>query len=265
MNVPVAWGSRAVATLDVGELHFTSISFPAALTLPAHAHDRPTLAVVMRGGFTTTLAGDEHSCAAASLRLEPAGSTHTNRFGTQGAHVVVVQPEASALIGPARDALGRPEHRRDVRAHLLGRAIARELDTPDGVSPLALQGLALELIAIAARSTRAERAAPRWLTQATDLVHDRALESLDLRSVADAVGVTPDALAAAFRAFHGERIGAYARRLRLEWVAGRLRDSTDPIASLAHDAGFADQPHLTRAFRAFSGITPARYRRLSRS
>lgn len=263
--MPVAWGSRAAETLDVGGLHFTSISFPAALTLPAHAHDRPTLAVVMRGGFATTLAGDEHSCVTASLRLEPAGSTHTNRFGREGAHVVVVQPEPSVLVGPARDALERPEHRRDVRAHLLGRAIARELDTPDGVSPLALQGLALELIAIAARSTRAERRAPRWLAQATDLMHDRALDSLDLRSIAQAVGVTPEELAFAFRALHGERIGEYARRLRLEWVAARLRDSTDPIASLAHEAGFADQPHLTRAFRAFSGTTPARYRRLSRS
>lgn len=78
------------------------------------------------------------------------------------------------------------------------------------------------------------------------------------------MGVRPSELVRAFRAFHGISIGSYVRQLRLEWVARRLSDSDDPIASLAHDAGFADQPHLTRAFHAFSGVTPARYRRLTR-
>jgi AraC family transcriptional regulator len=68
----------------------------------------------------------------------------------------------------------------------------------------------------------------------------------------------------AFRAFHGVPVGTYARRLRLDWVARRLAETDEPIASLAIEAGFADQPHLTRAFRAFSGLTPARYRRLRR-
>jgi AraC-like DNA-binding protein len=106
------------------------------------------------------------------------------------------------------------------------------------------------------------RCAPPWVAQATDLIHDRFLEGLRIETIADAVGVRPSDLVRAFRAFHGIPIGGYARRLRLEWVARRLAESDEPIASLAHDAGFADQPHLTRAFRAFSGLTPARYRRV---
>ncbi|MGH2491759.1 MAG: AraC family transcriptional regulator [Candidatus Limnocylindria bacterium] len=263
MDVPVAWGSQSATTLDVGALRFIELRFPSALVLPSHEHDRPTLAVVMKGSFETRLASDVLTCGQSSLRVEPAGSTHTNRFGPQGAHIVVVQPDPrSPLLGPVADALSRAHHRRDPRAGLIGRAIASEFRHRDAVSPLALQGLGLELVAALARSARLPRSPPPWLAQATELIHDRFLDRLRIETIADAVGVRPSELVRAFRAFHGVPIGSYARRLRLEWVARRLAESDEPIISVAHDAGFADQPHLTRAFRAFSGLTPARYRRL---
>jgi AraC-like DNA-binding protein len=263
MDVPVAWGSQSAAVLDVGALRFTELRFPSALVLPPHAHDRPTLAVVMKGSFETRLAADVELCGRSSLRIEPAGSQHTNHFGPLGAHIVVVQPDpASPLLGPATDTFQRAEHRRDERAGLIGRAIASEFRHRDAVSPLALQSLGLELVAAVARSTRMPRGAPPWVAQATELIHDRFLETLRIETIADGVGVRPSELVRAFRAFHGVPVGTYARRLRLEWAARRLAESDEPIAVLAVEAGFADQPHLTRAFRKFSGLTPARNRRL---
>lgn len=50
------------------------------------------------------------------------------------------------------------------------------------------------------------------------------------------------------------------QRRRLQEVAGRL--ATDPalsLAGIAADLGYADQAHLTRDFRAVTGVTPARY------
>ena len=263
MDVPVAWGSQSASTLDVGALRFMDLRFPSALVLPAHAHDRPTLAVVMRGGFETRLASDVLTCARSSLRIEPAGSPHTNRFGPAGAHIVVVQPDPrSPLLAPVGDALSRADHRRDERAGLIGRAIASEFRHRDAVSPLALQSLGLELVAALVRSARLARGAPPWVAQATELIHDRFIDGLQIETIADAVGVQASDLVRAFREVHGVPIGSYARRLRLEWVARRLADTDEPIVAIAHEAGFADQPHLTRAFRAFSGLTPARYRRL---
>jgi len=263
MDVSVAWGSQSAATLDVGALRFMDLRFPSALVLPPHAHDRPTLAVVMRGSFETRLASDALVCAQSSLRVEPAGSPHTNRFGPTGAHIVVVQPDPSSpLLGPAADALSRADHRRDAHAGLLGRAIASEFRHRDAVSPLALQSLGLELVAALARMAHQPRSAPPSVAQATDLIHDRFLEGLRIETIADAVGVAPSDLVRAFRAFHGVPLGSYARRLRLEWVARRLAETDEPIVSLAQEAGFSDQPHLTRAFRAFTGRTPARFRRV---
>jgi AraC-like DNA-binding protein len=266
MDVPVAWGSQSASTFDVGALRFMDLRFPSGLVLPPHAHDRPTLAVVMTGSFETKLAADVEVCGRSSLRIEPAGSSHTNRFGPLGAHIVVVQPDPSSpLLEPAAPAFERAEHRRDERAGLIGRAIASEFRNQDAVSPLALQSLGLELVAAVARSSGPPHGAPPWVARATDLIHDRFREALRIETIADGAGVRPSELVRAFRAFHGVPVGTYARRLRLEWVARRLVESDESIASLAIEAGFADQPHLTRAFSAFTGLTPARYRRVRRS
>ena len=65
-----------------------------------------------------------------------------------------------------------------------------------------------------------------------------------LRGFVRAVGITP-------HAYLLQRRVRLARRLL---VAGRLP------AQAAAEAGFADQSHLTRAFRRQLGVTPARYR-----
>jgi len=50
-----------------------------------------------------------------------------------------------------------------------------------------------------------------------------------------------------------------ARVLRYERAALRLRDRRLTPAEVAADCGYTDQPHLTREFRQFSGITPGQF------
>lgn len=49
------------------------------------------------------------------------------------------------------------------------------------------------------------------------------------------------------------------RRRRLHEAAGRLRDPAIELAALAADLGYTDQAHLTRDFRAATGLTPGRF------
>ncbi len=48
---------------------------------------------------------------------------------------------------------------------------------------------------------------------------------------------------------------------RIEQAKALLVSSATPLVQIASQAGFADQPALTRTFRRFVGITPARWRR----
>jgi len=43
-------------------------------------------------------------------------------------------------------------------------------------------------------------------------------------------------------------------------VRGKLDDPKLSLADIAIDAGFADQSHLTRNFKRFTGRTPGEYR-----
>src|SRR5690606_20400422 len=54
----------------------------------------------------------------------------------------------------------------------------------------------------------------------------------------------------------------YTRVVRLQRAIPRMREAGS-FAELAAESGYSDQAHLSREFRAFAGVTPREYRRLS--
>jgi AraC family transcriptional regulator len=143
--------------------------------------------------------------------------------------------------------------------------LAAELRAQDESWPLAAEGLALQLLALAARvDAPATRRRPCWLRDAQELLHERSPQAASLSELAAEVGVHPAHLARSFRQAYGVTVGEYARALRLEWAADRLGDDMLSLAQVAAEAGFADQSHFTRAFHGWAGTTPGRYRELQR-
>ena len=194
---------------------------------------------------------------------------HTNRVGSGGTHSLVVEVGAERLEALRRHTrvLDGVTHRRDPVLAALGRQMARELACRDAAAPLALEGLALELLARASRGSgdRAPRTDDArdaaWLGRVRDLLHarlgDRTLRVSDL---AAAAGVHPVYLARVFRARYGTTPGAYLRGAGVDWAAGELAATARPLVEVALAAGFADQSHFTRAFRARIGVSPGQWR-----
>jgi AraC family transcriptional regulator len=224
---------------------------------------------MLAGGFDLSFTRRTRACQPGTVFSEPAGERHANRIEGAGAHVLVLEPDPARdeLLRPCTELLERPCHLQDRGVTDLARRLTRELREPDGATPLALEGLALEILARAARSgERLEQRHPPpvWLHRARELLHDRFREPLRIGDVARAAGVHPVHLARTFRVHHRSSVGAYVRVLRLDWAAGRLLDSDDSLAAIALAAGFADQSHFTRAFRRHTGITPGRFRQVRR-
>src|SRR5262249_20756952 len=65
-----------------------------------------------------------------------------------------------------------------------------------------------------------------------------------------------------FRALYGTSPYRYSVMRRLDLARSRLREARS-LAETAVEAGFADQAHFTRAFKAAFGMTPGQYARLS--
>jgi AraC family transcriptional regulator len=134
------------------------------------------------------------------------------------------------------------------------------------VTPLAVEGAALEILVAAARPVGRDalpRRPPAWLKRVVDLLQARFLDGLRLPEVAREAGVHPVHLTRVFRAHHGVSLGAYVRGLRLDWAATRLAGSRSTLGDIALEAGFADQSHFTRMFKRHTGSTPGQFRRRS--
>ncbi len=90
---------------------------------------------------------------------------------------------------------------------------------------------------------------------------ERLLESdgaAPIGELAAELGWSRRHLAVRFREELGMPPKALARLLRFERAAARLR-AGDELADLALDAGYYDQAHFNRDFRAFAGTTPTEY------
>lgn len=273
-EVPITMGSSDARTLDVGSVRATHALFPEGAHLASHTHDRPTFAVMLEGGFDLTFTSPavrhrQLDCTPGMIFTEPAGESHSNAIFDGGARVLVLQPDLEDdRYDPVRSMLSdRINHFRHGRIALDARRVVREIHRPDGLSVLALEALALEMMVDAARMDPRERSAEAvspWFRRAEAYVHDNFRQAPRIADVADAAGVHPAHLASVFREAYGVPLGSYLRRLRVEWVADRLAETDEPIATLAFRAGFADQAHMTRAFKRLTGWTPAAYRRARR-
>ncbi|HEY6922715.1 MAG TPA: helix-turn-helix domain-containing protein, partial [Steroidobacteraceae bacterium] len=70
----------------------------------------------------------------------------------------------------------------------------------------------------------------------------------------------PSWLGSAYRQATGEGLQQTAARFRVERAARLLRESDQPYAGVAFEAGFCDQSHMNRTFRRLLGRSPATVR-----
>jgi AraC family transcriptional regulator len=222
---------------------------------------------MLGGSFDLHIDGRCLHCPPAAVFTEPAGEQHSNHVGSGGAKVVVVQPDPaeSELLRPFSRLLDRTSHRHHAGMAERAARLAGEIEQGDDLAPLAAEGIVLEMLVVLARAGEADvRRMPAWLLRVQEILHARFAEPVRTGEIAREVAVHPAHLTRAFRRYFRASIGTYVRGLRLEWVAGQLAGSEEPLARLALAAGFADQSHFTRAFKRYSGLTPSAYRRSMR-
>ncbi|MEP6590400.1 MAG: AraC family transcriptional regulator [Gemmatimonadota bacterium] len=232
-------------------------------TLPAHwtadrmGHDRAHLLLVLNGSVEHLGIPGTIACDAGSLRASPAGDRNTLRTtGTAVQCLVVEAPACAEVVPQDRRFTAHPRLTRMV--HEVVRAVSSE----DGCLVTA-ELSALELFAQLARPTRMPdlREAPWWLRQVRDAVHDEVASPPKLADIAARSGHHPVYLARAFRQHFGLSIGGYLRRVRIRAALELLCASERPLSEVAFRCGFADQSHMTRMLRRYTGLTPRGLRR----
>lgn len=243
--------------LDSGFALVSEVLHPVGRTLPEHDHALDYFSMVVRGRYVETIAGRTLDYAPFQVGFHPAGMPHRDRVGDCGARFVCleVRPQSlHAFASPIRIAptlLPADATLPLVRAwrHLCAGTL----------EPIVLDGLAWELCGPAPRRANIERPCPRWLTRCLALIEDAHDEPWTLAAVAAAVGVHPVHLSREFRRRFGRTFGECLLRARVRAACRSIAESDESLASTAARAGFADQSHFCRVFKAEVGCTPGAF------
>ncbi|WP_119696993.1 AraC family transcriptional regulator [Microbacterium halotolerans] len=91
-------------------------------------------------------------------------------------------------------------------------------------------------------------------------IYDHLDEPLDLIRLAEVAGFSPRHWHRIFVSAFGESLSALVKRVRLQRAVSLLVSDTMPVRRIASECGFPDQSSFTRAFKAATGTTPARFR-----
>lgn len=237
--------------------------------LSVHAHENATVTVLLGGRSEERAPGTPRlfQLARGCVLFRPPGAAHVDRFGPDGCANLEIEvvPEGLDALRRHTDVFESHAYQTSPELMRTVRRIRTELASPAPGRALALEGLALELLAAASRagSPGADgggSAPPRWLVRVRELLHERLADDVRLGDLAREAGVSPTHLARAFRRAYGARPAEYLRRARVDAAAWAIERGEESLAEIAAATGFADQSHMGRAFREAHGVSPARWR-----
>lgn len=256
---------------DAAGFRLVETVYPSGLKMPAHVHEPAYFSFVLRGAYTEKCGRLVRSCVPSILIFHPADGSHAVSFHDADVSIFRIEIKPQKLEHLRQYSTVLLDASRDFRGGLvasLSLRLYREFQEDDAFSPLAMEGLVLEIVAEAARRALRSPAGtrPRWLMRAREILHEQPCDPLTLSALAAEVGVNPVYLARSFRRHYRCTVGEYLRRLRIETACREISSTEKSLSEIAASSGFCDQSHFSNAFKRYTGMTPAEFRaRLRRS
>ena len=221
-----------------------------------HRHDWAYIGLHTLGRYHEIYDGGEALMSGPSAVLHPAGRPHADLVENVGLETLTVEFDRAWLRRHGFDApLDRSLAWTGGAVALAGRQLARALCQPK-IAEDQIGRATARFLHFAFRAERELR--PAWLDRVRHaLSADAAPSTID---IARRLDLHPAWLARAYRHATGEGLHETIRRKRVEQACILLRRSDRPLAEIALAAGFCDQSHMNRGFRATLGRTPAAVR-----
>lgn len=258
-----------MSEIDVREIGLTE-------TAPATTYERPTtrtsweLVWIVAGTSQLTSGDDTYPLLPNTVVLTPPGvpylySWDPERVCREG-YVVFTTDAATGHDWP----LLRHLTEDDVILALLNHLLWLEATRPAGWQDQAREalGYALRTFGTGASGTSSlsDRELPEPIERSMALVRARwspgsPLRTPSLAELADAASVTPEHLCRVYKKELGYGPIAALRLLRLRHTAALLARTNLTVGEVAHQGGFDNQFHFSRAFKQVLGLTPTECRR----
>lgn len=253
-----------IKTRLVGGFVFTEYRYPECAVLRRHCHELAYFSFVLSGSYEEHCSQTQvRHCDSENVLYHSAGEAHSDAFGNRGGAIfsVELEPRWTSRLREyelqAEESLSVPRR----QASWLAWRAYQAFTDPDQRSALLLEAAAIELVYQLPwkHSAQGESGNPHWMKEVVEICHAEFSRPFSLTAIAERVGAHPVHLARAFRRCHHMTVGQYVRKLRVNYAMNALAGE-DSLSDIAADAGFSDQSHLGRVFRAVTGMTPGQFR-----
>ena len=238
-----------------------------------HSHPTYVIALITRGCERMRIDGRQHTAPSGSVVLVNPEATHDGEAGADGGwDYRTFYPSVELLEEVARE-LGHDGiplfHNAVVDDPRLAAGLAAaHVSTEEEGAPnaeafmlMALRRLIVEHSDTVTRADRLDRrGARRRFAVYRDLIDEEVDGELFLESLAQKAGVTRFQVIRDFLQVTGLTPGRFIRNRRIRFASQLIRSGVG-LSEAAAAAGFVDQSHLSRVFRAIHGITPGMLQR----
>ncbi len=221
---------------DLKSARFGREKLGARLSIPRHRHDHGYIAVVLSGSY-------QEAGFAGRFHLKPGDVAVHGAFDAHLDHVSLGGAEVLNLPLPPGADLPNVFSIRD----------------PDAIVRMAERDMFDAAIALAPSGEVA--AADDWPDRLAAFVGDAGEQALGCW--ADVNGLAQETLSRGFRRAFGVTPSRYRVEMKARKALNLIIETSLPLAAVAADCGFADQPHLTRTIVTLTGHPPGFWRRKS--
>jgi AraC-like DNA-binding protein len=247
-----AWPKRQTA--EAGSFLVEVFFTPPNTHAPFHVHDQITVAVPLSGSFVENTFRKSIEGRPGVVIVEMPDSPHENIYGPHGGTNLRLRmrPELQSFV--ECEAHGRSGH---VRVYEIARSMSVNME-----DPLLLECAGLEILGFVNNGPDwTPRSRPSFLREIVASL--RSDLSREITTIARDAQVSPIRLVRCFRRTYGISLARYIRVLRMQRARNLLSNPAIAISTVAAEAGFSDQSHMTRAFAQTYGVTPAALRRVN--
>jgi AraC family transcriptional regulator len=239
-------------TADARSFRVDVFFTPPNTRAPFHVHEEVTVVVPLSGQFqeNTLRAG---MCGEPGVAIvETPDTPHENIYGPLGGTNLRLSISAELERFVSFEA-GRQAGQG--RICEIAREMAEHMADPD---PLLLECAGLEILGFVNNG-------PSWVPRGRSAFLREVVADLranihpqrGIAAIARDADISPIRLVRSFRRVYGISLARFMRVIHIQHALGLLSDPALSISAVAHEAGFSDQSHLTRAFAQTYGLTPA--------
>ncbi|HJR42007.1 MAG TPA: AraC family transcriptional regulator [Gemmatimonadaceae bacterium] len=224
--------------------------------------DGATVVICLDGVGTAALERETYLMRAGFIAILRGAVTLRIGAGPRGVRWLSLRwPERSL------QALGPPKRGLERTRALYGRAsvglawrISEELRVKDSLAPWAVDVMAGGIAVALTRGSRRHPPTPALATRARRAIDRAGYGNISLAKIARELGCSPEHLSRLFRRSFGLTPSRYAMWRRIEQAKRMLLAGTRPVSDIGIELGFSDASHFGRHFRAWTGVSPARFR-----